>query len=114
MTPTEIADFIATQKVGVVCGHDGAGVLTARRCEVEQVGDRLQLKLWPETCSFDLSGHREVCVAIDTYPSHDGIKGVIMSGKSAPSDEAALITVDMQRVVSFDFSKGDTGKTGAT
>ena len=120
MTTQEIADFVATQGVGVVCGHDAAGVLTARRCELHQVANQVQLTLAPPACPFDLSNHQDVCVAIDTYPSHEGIKGVIMSGQSAWSDESAVMTVEVERVISFDFSSADTSlrggyrKTGGT
>jgi hypothetical protein len=53
-------------------------------------------------------------VAIDTYPSHDGIKGVIMTGKPGWSEPSARMTVELVRVISFDFSRADTGKTGAS
>src|SRR5262249_32595665 len=57
MTTEEIADFLTAQRIGVVCGHDRAGALTARRCEVQQLANRLELRLWPQACPFDLSNH---------------------------------------------------------
>lgn len=105
MSPDEIRGFLAEHRIGVVCGHDRNGVLTARRCGLHHDGVRLKLTLRPPLCTFDFARHPDVCVAVDTYPSYQEIKGVIIIGRAVWLNEAAVIGVMIERTITFDFMK---------
>ncbi len=64
----------------------------------------LELDLVPDDRVFDLDHLPEMCVCVDSYPTHDTIQGVIAYGRGARRPDGT-VEMEIERVVSFDFSK---------
>jgi hypothetical protein len=103
MDDDEVWRFLESRSVAVVSGRAASG-LTARRAHLGAGSGRLELALVPDERVFDLDRHPEVCVCVDAYPSHETIMGVIAYG-SATYGPGSTMTLRVDHVVSFDFSK---------
>jgi hypothetical protein len=108
MTASEVRSFLGEHRVGLLSGHDATGRLTARRGTYELVGDMLLVAIQPPKRCFDLSVNDWLCLAVDIYPSWltERIKCVVVHGPARWVDGEANLTLGLDRIVSFDFSKG--------
>jgi hypothetical protein len=103
MTDEELWAFLSSRSVAVVSGRAEWG-LTARRARYSVVDRRLVLDITPDDGAFDPDRQPDMCVCVDSYPTHDTIRGVIAHG-SASRGPGRRLTMTVDRVVSFDFAK---------
>lgn len=82
MSPDEIMAFLRTGKPAVVCVPDSNGRLVARvvRYQLEGNDPATAMELSLEGDAIDLPAGEGACVIVDTYPSYDRIKGVLLRG----------------------------------
>ena len=97
MSREEIDEFVAARRIAFVGRLDRNGQLSARPYSYELQGETLLLH------SAELVGPGAACAVIDTYPSYDKLKGVMLRGDVAPADDGARL--EIQRAGGFDFSK---------
>ena len=82
MSRDEIMAFLRTGKPAVVCVPDSNGRLVARvvRYQLEGNDPATAMELSLEGDAVDLPAGEGACVIVDTYPSYERIKGVLLRG----------------------------------
>jgi hypothetical protein len=103
MDDAEVRIFLGSQRVACVAGQ-GPNGLTGGRATYVVDGDAMLLEIIGNRLDFDLDRQAKVCISVDTYPSHDEIKGVVVHG-TATWEGPRTLRVAIERVVSFDFAK---------
>jgi hypothetical protein len=110
MGTEEIQDFLNSRTEAVVIGLDDNG---------EPSGGVGQLMLTDGVIGFALGAEDPVvellnldaraCCVVEQFPSYYEIKGVMLHGQARPAAESkvgeAAFVLDVEQVVSFDFSK---------
>jgi len=109
MSHDEIMAFLKTGKPAVVCAPDSNGRLVARMVPFELVGNHLAtaVDLSLSGDATDLPAGDGACVIIDTYPSYDRIKGVLLRGSLtiAGIGDNRKAALHVEHANGFDFEK---------
>lgn len=109
MSRDEILAFLKTAKPAVVCVPDSNGRMVARvvpyRIQGNDLATAMQLSLSGD--ATDLPAGDGACVIVDTYPSYDRIKGVLLRGSldiAGIGDEREAV-LHVEHANGFDFEK---------
>jgi len=110
MGTAEIEQFLATRTEAVVIGLDDHGLPSGGVGRLMLAGGVVGFALGAEDPVVALLGLDDrACCVVEQFPSYYEIKGVMLHGRATPAVESnvgeAAFVLDVQRVVSFDFSK---------
>jgi len=107
MSPSEVRDFLATQRRAVVGALD-AGEPVGTVADIRVVDGALEVTLAEDDpVRLAIAVDDRVCVVAEQFPTYYEIKGVCAHGRAAPVDGLGGRTfcLALADVTSFDFGK---------
>jgi hypothetical protein len=110
MGAREIDDFLATHTDVVVVGLDAEGLASGAVGRLDLDAGAVGFALRADDPVVALLGHDDrACCVVEQFPSYYEIKGVMLHGRASAAVHGepgeATFVLDVQRVVSYDFSK---------